>query len=75
MLVVAYNIPLGCIGGYYPECNVLLLIWHYEAGSKTPAAKTIPVTVQSRTAACSSRSWNTPVGKLLEGQNDDTART
>ena len=22
MLVLAYNIPLGCIGGYYPECNV-----------------------------------------------------
>ncbi len=45
MLVVAYNIPLGCIGGYYPECNVLLPIWHYAVGSKTPAAKSIPVTV------------------------------
>ena len=45
MLVVAYNIPIGCIGGYYPECNVLLPIWHYAVGSKTPAAKTIPVTV------------------------------
>ncbi|MBP0493678.1 FdhF/YdeP family oxidoreductase [Pararoseomonas indoligenes] len=47
MLVVAYNIPIGCIGGYYPECNVLLPIWHYAAGSKTPAAKGIPVTVHS----------------------------
>ena len=47
MLVVAYNIPLGCIGGYYPECNVLLPIWHYAIGSKTPAAKGIPVTVHS----------------------------
>ncbi|WP_120010468.1 FdhF/YdeP family oxidoreductase [Teichococcus vastitatis] len=45
LLVVAYNIPIGCVGGYYPECNVLLPIWHYAAGSKTPAAKTIPVTV------------------------------
>ena len=45
MLVVAYDIPLGCIGGYYPECNVLLPLWHYATGSKTPAAKTIPVTV------------------------------
>jgi molybdopterin-dependent oxidoreductase alpha subunit len=45
MLVLAYNIPVGCVGGYYPECNVLLPIWHYAAGSKTPAAKTIPVTV------------------------------
>ncbi|MCR0984266.1 FdhF/YdeP family oxidoreductase [Roseomonas populi] len=47
MLVVAYDIPIGCIGGYYPECNVLLPIWHYAAGSKTPAAKAIPVTVHS----------------------------
>ncbi|MGI3903390.1 MAG: FdhF/YdeP family oxidoreductase [Janthinobacterium lividum] len=47
MLVVAYDIPLGCIGGYYPECNVLLPIWHYAIGSKTPAAKSIPVTVHS----------------------------
>ena len=47
MLVVAYNIPIGCIGGYYPECNVLMPIWHYAVGSKTPAAKAIPVTVHS----------------------------
>jgi len=47
MIVVAYDIPTGCIGGYYPECNVLMPIWHYAAGSKTPAAKSIPVTVHS----------------------------
>ncbi|XYD11114.1 FdhF/YdeP family oxidoreductase [Methylobacterium sp. NMS12] len=45
LLVVAYDIPIGCIGGYYPECNVLMPIWHYAIGSKTPAAKAIPVTV------------------------------
>ncbi|KAB0682081.1 FdhF/YdeP family oxidoreductase [Aureimonas leprariae] len=47
MIVVAYDIPIGCIGGYYPECNVLMPVWHYAAGSKTPAAKSIPVTVHS----------------------------
>ncbi|MGK2910256.1 MAG: molybdopterin dinucleotide binding domain-containing protein, partial [Sphingobium sp.] len=47
LLVVAYDIPLGCIGGYYPECNVLMPVWHYAAGSKTPAAKAIPVTIHS----------------------------
>ena len=47
LLVVAYDIPIGCIGGYYPECNVLMPIWHYAVGSKTPAAKSIPVTVHS----------------------------
>jgi molybdopterin-dependent oxidoreductase alpha subunit len=47
MLVVAYDIPVGCIGGYYPECNVLMPIWHYAVGSKTPAAKGIPVSVHA----------------------------
>jgi molybdopterin-dependent oxidoreductase alpha subunit len=47
MLVIAYDIPIGCIGGYYPECNVLMPVWHYAAGSMTPAAKSIPVTVHS----------------------------
>ncbi|SFJ44158.1 FdhF/YdeP family oxidoreductase [Methylobacterium brachiatum] len=47
LLVVAYDIPIGCIGGYYPECNVLMPIWHYATGSKTPAAKMIPVTIHA----------------------------
>ncbi|WP_298089564.1 FdhF/YdeP family oxidoreductase [uncultured Sphingomonas sp.] len=47
LIVVAYDIPVGCIGGYYPECNVLLPVWHYAVGSKTPAAKSIPVTIHS----------------------------
>lgn len=46
LLVVAYDIPVGCIGGYYPECNVLLPLWHHAIGSKTPAAKAIPVTIE-----------------------------
>jgi molybdopterin-dependent oxidoreductase alpha subunit len=45
LLVVAYDIPVGCIGAYYPEANVLVPLWHYAEGSKTPASKSIPVTV------------------------------
>jgi len=45
--VVAYDLPIGCVGGYYPECNVLMPIWHYAIGSKTPAATSMPVTIQS----------------------------
>jgi molybdopterin-dependent oxidoreductase alpha subunit len=44
--VVEYDIPEGCIGGYYPECNPLLPLWHYAEKSKTPAAKSIPVRVE-----------------------------
>lgn len=43
--VKAYDIPRGCIGGYYPECNPLLPLWHYAKESKVPAAKSIPVRI------------------------------
>jgi anaerobic selenocysteine-containing dehydrogenase len=43
--IVAYDIPEGCVAGYYPECNPLLPLWHYAEKSKTPAAKSIPVRV------------------------------
>ena len=49
--VVPYDIPEGCIGGYYPECNPLLPLWHYAEGSKTPAAKSIPVHVRKVVAS------------------------
>ena len=44
--VTPYNIPNGCIGTYYPEANALLPVWHYAEGSKTPAAKSVPVVVE-----------------------------
>ncbi len=43
--IKAYAIPEGCIGGYYPECNVLLPLWHYAEESKVPGAKSIPVRI------------------------------
>jgi len=43
--VVRYDLPEGCIAGYYPECNPLIPLWHHEEKSKTPAAKSIPVRV------------------------------
>lgn len=43
--VIAYDIPVGCVGGYYPECNPLIPLWHHAERSKVPAAKSIPVTV------------------------------
>jgi molybdopterin-dependent oxidoreductase alpha subunit len=43
--VVAYDIPRRSIASYYPECNVLLPLWHYAEGSKVPAGKSIPVRI------------------------------
>jgi len=43
--VTGYAIPKGCVGAYYPETNKLLPLSHYAEGSKTPAAKSIPVNI------------------------------
>jgi molybdopterin-dependent oxidoreductase alpha subunit len=45
--VVAYDIPEGCIAGYFPECNPLIPLWHHAEKSKVPAAKSIPVRVEA----------------------------
>jgi molybdopterin-dependent oxidoreductase alpha subunit len=45
--VVAYDIPEGCIAGYYPECNPLIPLWHHAEKAKVPAAKSIPVRVKA----------------------------
>jgi molybdopterin-dependent oxidoreductase alpha subunit len=43
--VVAYDIPEGCIGGYYPECNPLIPLSHHTLESMMPAAKSVPVRI------------------------------
>jgi molybdopterin-dependent oxidoreductase alpha subunit len=44
--VMPYGIPEKCIAGYYPECNVLIPLWHYAKKSKVPAAKSVPVRIE-----------------------------
>lgn len=39
----AYDIPNGCVAGYFPECNPLIPLWHHAEGSQVPAAKSIPI--------------------------------
>ena len=43
--VVPYDIPLGCVAGYFPECNPLLPLWHHAKESKVPGAKSLPVRI------------------------------
>jgi molybdopterin-dependent oxidoreductase alpha subunit len=50
-IVHTYNIPEGCLGGYYPECNPLVPFWHYAEGSNVPAYKGVPVRVVNGEAA------------------------
>jgi molybdopterin-dependent oxidoreductase alpha subunit len=45
--VTPYDIPLGCVGGYYPECNPLVPLAHHAEQSKVPAAKSVPVRLRA----------------------------
>ncbi|MBW4329537.1 FdhF/YdeP family oxidoreductase [Stakelama sp. CBK3Z-3] len=44
--IVPYDIPQGCLGGYYPELNVLIPIEHHALESHVPAGKSVPVTIR-----------------------------
>lgn len=41
--IIPYNIPRGCVGAYYPECNGLISLAQHARKSKVPAAKSVPV--------------------------------
>ncbi len=43
--IVPYAIAEGCVAAYFPECNVLVPMWHKEARSHTPAVKSVPVRI------------------------------
>jgi len=49
--IVPYDVPAGCIAGYYPECNPLIPLWHHAKESKVPAAKAIDVLLERSPAA------------------------
>jgi anaerobic selenocysteine-containing dehydrogenase len=46
---IAYNVPKGSIGAYYPEANVLIPLDCCDKESGTPSYKSIPVRVIKRT--------------------------
>ncbi|WP_174801041.1 FdhF/YdeP family oxidoreductase [Martelella limonii] len=43
----AYDLPPGCIAGYYPELNPLVPLGYHEKNSQTPAYKGTPVRLVS----------------------------
>ncbi len=46
----AYAIPRGAAGGYYPELNPLIPLWHHAKESQVPAAKSIPIRLRAEPA-------------------------
>jgi molybdopterin-dependent oxidoreductase alpha subunit len=49
--VHAFDIPRGCMMGYYPECNRLIPLSHHAKESLVPASKSIPVRLRKSTRA------------------------
>ncbi|WP_176084777.1 FdhF/YdeP family oxidoreductase [Martelella sp. HB161492] len=48
---VAYDLPQGSVGGYYPEMNAIVPLSHFDRRSGTPAYKGVPVQIiRSETA-------------------------
>jgi len=45
LTVTPFNLPDGCLGGYYPEMNPLIPLWYHDEASKTPASKGVPVRI------------------------------
>ena len=48
--LVAYDIPRGCLGAYYPETNALVPLASTADGAGTPTSKSVPVLLE-RSAA------------------------
>ena len=46
LTVTPFDLPVGCIGGYYPEMNPLAPLSRFDKASKTPASKGIPVRIE-----------------------------
>ena len=45
LTVTPYDLPPGCIAGYYPELNPLVPLSYHEKNSQTPAYKGTPVEI------------------------------
>ncbi|HET9147665.1 MAG TPA: FdhF/YdeP family oxidoreductase, partial [Acetobacteraceae bacterium] len=67
--IVAYQVPEGSCAAYYPECNVLIPLWHHAESSKVPAAKSIPVRI--RRTEMSPEQLKTMDLKIGDGRGDD----
>jgi molybdopterin-dependent oxidoreductase alpha subunit len=47
---ITYDIPVGCVGAYYPEANALMALSDHDTQSGTPSYKSVPVRIQRAAA-------------------------
>lgn len=45
LTITPFNLPDGCVAGYYPEMNPLVPLWYHDEQSGTPASKGVPVKI------------------------------
>ena len=50
LVLVPYDIPRGCLAGYYPELNVLVPLSSHADRANTPTSKSLCVTLRSAVA-------------------------
>lgn len=56
LTAVAYDIPRGSAGAYYPEANVLVALSHRDPQSGTPSYKSVPVRLRRSARSAGSES-------------------
>lgn len=70
LTITPFNLPSGCLGGYYPEMNPLVPLWYHDVESRTPAAKGVPVRVRRRERAPLQDDDRYAIEEVAQGQHD-----
>jgi len=63
-LLVAYDIPRGCLAAYYPETNPLVPLDSFAERARTPASKAIRVILLPHDAATASQPRDIPAAVI-----------
>jgi hypothetical protein len=48
LVVTPFELPNGCVGGYYPDVNPLAPLSRRDEASNTPAPKCVPVRIETK---------------------------
>jgi molybdopterin-dependent oxidoreductase alpha subunit len=71
--VQPFDIPAGCVAGYYPELNALIPLSHHAKDSKVPAAKSIPIRLVPDVTLPVNPAWHADPSAMDGRPGDSTA--
>jgi len=72
-LLVAYDIPPGCLAAYYPETNPLVPLDSFADRARTPTSKAIPVVLRAHDAAQAGAQSRDIAATLVDGKREKPA--